>query len=348
MQVSEYRHYGWQKSAWSSLWRPGAGLPHALLIVGPEGTGKGRFARAIAARLLCEHPLGEGACGSCPSCHWLAGGNHPDFRHVIPEADAEGAEGGDEGDKKKSRQIVIDQIRALEDFVYVGGHRNGARVVVVEPAEAMNHAAANALLKILEEPPSSVYFILITSGVRRLLPTIRSRCQTLKPGKPTAAESVEWLSRQNATGAAELLPLLGGAPLLAVQESENGRAGVVASFLDSLANPDKDPLALAARWEPMLGGKNDGGLTMDLLVTVMQKWLFDLVARKLAGRTRFIQGKRLQALDARVQGAGVAGLIRCYNDLIKMRSLATHPLNSRLFLEDMAARYLRALTPERS
>lgn len=347
MQVSEYRYYDWQKVAWSSLWRPGAGLPHALLIVGPEGTGKGRFAKAIAARLLCEQPLDGGACGSCPSCRWLAGGNHPDFRHVIAEADAEAAEGEGESDKKKSRQIVIDQIRALEDFVYVGGHRNGARVVVVEPAEAMNHAAANALLKILEEPPSSVYFVLITSNIRRLLPTIRSRCQILKPGKPTAVESVDWLTRHDAAGAVDLLPLMGGAPLLAVQESGNGRASVLASYLDTLANPGKDPLALAARWEPMLGGKNEGGLTMDVLVTVMQKWLFDVAARKLAGRTRFIQGKRLKALDALAQGASVAGLIRCYNDVIKMRSLATHPLNARLFLEDMAARYLRALTPER-
>jgi len=344
LQKSDYSNYTWHDAAWRQLWSAQSGLPHALLLIGPEGIGKGAFALALAARLLCESPKGNAACGACPSCHWLAGGNHPDFRHVVSEADAEAGDEADDGDRKKaSRQIRIDQIRELESFVFVGGHRHGARVVIVEPAEAMNIAAQNSLLKILEEPPASVYFILSSSQWRRLLPTIRSRCRMLKLGRPTAEQANAWLSSEGAKGAADLLALMGGAPLLALRESERGRGGALDALLKTLAEPGNDPLALAARWEPLLQGKNDGGLTMENLVGVVQKWIFDLGLVKLAGRARFLAGERARLTADLAKNASASGLIRCYNETIKMRALASHPLNPRLYLEDMAERYLRAL-----
>lgn len=349
MQPTDYKYYEWHDSAWRQLWAPSTGLPHAILLTGPEGIGKGAFALAAAARLLCENPNDNVACGQCSSCHWLAGGNHPDFRHVFPEADAEPGDQPEESEKKKaSRQILIDQIRALESFVFVGGHRNGARVVVVEPAEAMNVPAENSLLKILEEPPASVYFILVSSQWRRLLPTIRSRCQTLKLGRPSLAEASGWLVAQGDKEAAELLPLMGGAPLLALSERERGRGGALSTLLSSLAEPGRDTLALAARWESILQTKNDNGLTMEYLVGAVQKWIFDLAQHKIAGRTRYLHGQLGAAIGVLGKKATASGLIRCYNETIKMRALASHPLNPRLYLEDMAERYLRALASERS
>lgn len=347
MQPSEYNPLDWQETAWRSLWAPAGNLPHALLLTGPRGIGKGRFAIALAAGLLCENRAGgnearNAACGACPSCRWFASGNHPDFRHVIPEADMEGEGEAGEGEKKKaSRQIRIDQIRALEEFVYVGGHRNGARVVVVEPAEAMNVAAENALLKILEEPPSSVYFVLVSSKWRRLLPTILSRCRVLKLPRPDHDAALRWLTGQGGAEAADLLPLTGGAPLLALEESERGRAAAMKAMVASLADPGRDPLALAARWEAQLQGKGEAGLSMEAVVDIVQKWLFDLVHSRQTGRVRY--GAESQARRKLAAEASAAGLIRCYNDLVKMRALANHPLNPRLYLEEMAFRYLRAL-----
>jgi DNA polymerase-3 subunit delta' len=347
LSASDYQCLDWHLPVWHRLWAPAAGLPHALLLTGPAGIGKGAFALAVAARLLCEAPQGQGACGACAACRWFAGGNHPDFRHVVPEADAEGDEPAADAEKKKaSRQIVIDQIRNLEDFVFVGAHRNGSRVVAIEPAEAMNHAAANALLKILEEPPPSVYFILVASQWRRLLPTIRSRCRVLKMPRPTLVEAQAWLTERGETKAADLLSVMGGAPLLAWQESERGRGAALVGLLASLAEPGADPLALAARWESHLQTKGEAGLSMEMLVGVIQKWLFDLIQQKMAGRHRFLGGRGESAKHL-AQSAASAGLIRCYNDLVKMRALANHPLNPRLYLEDMAERYLRSLAVER-
>lgn len=348
MQDTEYKLLDWHIPLWRQLWAPAAGLPHALLLTGPEGIGKSTFALALAARLLCESPEEGMRCGKCPSCHWFATDNHPDFRHVFPEADAADEDGAQEGEKKKgSRQIRIDQIRALEDFVFVGGHRNGARVVVLEPADTMNVAAANALLKILEEPPSSVYFILVSSRWRRLLPTILSRCRVLKLGRPPTAAAMAWLAREGTSAASDLLSLMGGAPLLALREAERGRGASLGALMASLADPGRDPLALAARWESQLQAKNDGGLSMETLVDLVQKWVFDLAQQKLASRSRFAVGQ-VKAASGLAAKATAHNLIRCYNDLLKMRALAAHPLNPRLYLEDMAERYLRALAIDRS
>ena len=322
-------------------------LPHSLLLVGAQGIGKGRFAMALAARLLCEQPTKDGACGACEACRWFAGGNHPDFRHVIPEADAEAPEAESSTEKKKaSRQILIDQIRLLEDFVFVGAHRNAARVVLVEPAEAMNVAAQNSLLKILEEPPASVYFILTSNRWRKLLPTIRSRCRVLALSRPDVAAAKRWLDISGYKDTHQLLPMLGNAPLLLAEELDRGHGKAFGDLLSSFAAPGRDSLALATRWQSALAARNEEGVSMDAFVQLLQRWLFELSMVKSGGRCRL--GKEEGASIAKIAaGAASGALIRCYNDLMKCRALASHPLNPQLFLEDIAERYLRALASER-
>ncbi|MBI4986276.1 MAG: DNA polymerase III subunit delta' [Rhodocyclales bacterium] len=332
------------------LWESAGGPPHAILLAGPAGVGKSLFAAAAAQRLLCESPrqAADCACGDCHSCRIFAAGNHPDFRHVIPEADAEEAEGeaSDAGDKKKaSSQILIGQIRALEDFVYMGGHRSSTRVILIEPAEAMNFAAENALLKILEEPPSGVCFLLVTSRVKKLLPTVRSRCRTLTFGRPGLEEAKRWLADQGEKNALPLLALTGGTPILALAESQKGRLKTFDDMAASLFENEGDFLALASRWESHL--KKEGGLKMEELVATVQKALFDLASFNLTGQLRFFASreKQVAAIAARADTSGILGY---YNELLKARMLASHPLNPRLFLDDIAARYLRAIAPSRS
>lgn len=342
--------YPWHYPHWESLLAAADQLPHALLLCGPEGGGKRAFAESLAQRLLCEDVGSDGqGCGSCPSCRWFESGNHPDLRRVVPESEAEeasaeedeGAEAGAGRKKKASRQILIDQVRALVDFVMVGTHRNGMRVILIDPAEAMNMHTANALLKLLEEPTMSTVFLLVSHAPRRLLPTIRSRCRTLALGKPDTAAALAWLKMREAGADASALALAGGMPLAALALVEAG--SYRRQFEATVGGLDSgDPLQAAAQWEGWLRQKEGEAPRLPLLVAWLQKWVFDLALWKLAGRTRFFPdaAKTIERLAGR---APMSELVACYNELSRMRRIAEHPLNPRLFLEDMAIRYARML-----
>ncbi len=345
--------FDWQKPLWDQLLDHPEKLPHAMLFAGPEGVGKFAFAQALAASLLCEQKAeGNMPCGRCSSCTWLTSGNHPDFRLIRPEEGEETGSGEEETPQpavatRKSGQghIRVDQIRTLEDFVFVGSHRHGSRIALVEPAEMMNPSAANALLKILEEPPAGVYFILVSSNWRRLLPTVLSRCRSIIFSRPDPLLAERWLAGQGVKSAAELLCLAGGAPLIAADWAEQGRLDFYRNAVEVLAEKSPDPVAMAAKWSALIKGEQ--GLTLSQLVETVQKWVFDLAMMKLAGRCRYHQSwlGKLEGLAAK---ASSAGLLSCYNDLLRIRAVVRHPLNTQLFLEDMAARYLRALATGRT
>lgn len=340
----------WLAADWDRLWTHPGGLPHALLLAGPPGLGKRDFAESLAARLLCENAAASApACGKCDACRWFAAGNHPDFRRLIPEADAEEIESEDgpakseKADKKKSSQILVGQVRGLADFVYVGAHRAKGRVIIVQPAEAMNAAAANSLLKILEEPPPSVYFILVSDAYRRLLPTVRSRCNMVLLAHPEPQIARAWL-RKAQPDAENLLEVTGGMPLRALAAGEQGWGRIVSLLEASLVDVDQDEMGLASAWESLL--KNAESFDMEDLLTLLQKWLGDLLGRQMAGRVRFFAGAdaAMQKMHGRTS---VPALLHCYNQLQSARRLANHPLNPRLFLEDIAARYLAAFAGAR-
>lgn len=355
--------FDWQLPFWQQLLGEPGNLPHALLLAGPEGQGKLVFAQAMAARLLCERPGNSGAggnavaaCGECSSCNWLASGNHPDFRLVQPDDGEEAAEGDAAGEAAPARSaarkpangtIGIDQIRALADFVFVGSHRHGSRVVIVAPAEAMTPAAANSLLKVLEEPPAGVYFILVSGAWRKLLPTIRSRCRMVVFGRPDPALATQWLNAEGVKAAAadELLRLAGGAPLLAAEWAMQGRLDLYRKAIEALADKPVDPVAMAAKWSALLKGEESFGLPQ--LVETVQKWVFDLIQLKLSGSLQYHQAWR-DKLETLATRASEANLLACYSDLLRIRAVARHPLNTQLFLEDMAARYLKAVAAARA
>lgn len=139
--------------------------PHAWLFCGPEGAGKGRTAVALALELNCQHSIDSPgyACGICASCKDLTSGLHPDFIRIDPQ----------------KNEIRISQIRELCAILEKKPFRAHKRMVLIDSIEKMNPSAANAILKVLEEPPENTYFILTTQEPDRLLPTIRSRCQLL-------------------------------------------------------------------------------------------------------------------------------------------------------------------------
>ena len=159
-------------------------LHHAYLLGGPEGVGKGTAARLLAQAANCEGPalpgdgLPDDACGACAPCRKIARGTHPDV--FLLEEERVMAKAGrwePKGGRTPSREIVVDQVRDLVDHrLSMRRFEGRRRVVVIDPADAMNVQAQNALLKTLEEPPEATTLVLVSSSPDALLPTIRSRC----------------------------------------------------------------------------------------------------------------------------------------------------------------------------
>ena len=225
--------FPWQEQVWQELLQRqrSGGLPHALLLSGNKGIGKHELALHAAQWLLCQNP-GQQACGECHSCKLWAAGSHPDFLLCVPE----------EG----SRQIRIDAIRKVNDFLAQTPQISRCQVVILSPVEVMNTNAANALLKTLEEPAGESYLLLETERFGSVLPTIRSRCQRLVLTAPATAQALSWLQQQGVDSeqASLALRLNMGAPLAARDWLQQDRSRQQQQWLQQLRQWGRGELSL--------------------------------------------------------------------------------------------------------
>lgn len=331
------KYFPWQSGTWTQLAGMRARLAHALLLHGRAGVGKFHFAQVLAQSLLCENRQEEGlACGKCLACGWFVAGNHPDYRLIQPEnlsqvdaaAAAEPQEEAEEGKKKKpSKRILIDQIRELADFLNVSAHRGGRRVVLIHPAESMNPATANALLKSLEEPSAGVVFLLVSHLPGRLLATVRSRCHALALRVPPRSSSLIWLQERGNTTPAASLAFAGDAPLEAVMLQDDD-AATRRKLFDLLGQP-ASALSMAEfcqRLQPAT------------VTAWMLKWTYDLIAVASAGKVRYNVDDEKKLLE-RARVMPKLKLLRFYAALVEMKAVAEHPLNARLFFDDLFIAY---------
>ena len=213
-------------------------------------------------------------------------------------------------------------------------HRNGMRVVLLYPAESLNTASANALLKTLEEPPPQTVILLVCHRIDRLLPTILSRCRKFAMPMPDRAEALAWLQAQGVKDADVWLAEQGGAPLAALEQAQAqvGERELLDDFLQHLARPGRETaLATAERLQKA---------PVPALVAWLQRWLFDVFSCKLSGTIRYYPRHRshLTALAAR---ADVGDLMAGLQALTQRRAVADHPLSAKLFIEDMLLDYAR-------
>ncbi|KSQ00947.1 DNA polymerase III subunit delta' [Pseudomonas aeruginosa] len=276
--------YPWQQALWSQLGGR-AQHAHAYLLYGPAGIGKRALAEHWAAQLLCQRPAAAGACGECKACQLLAAGTHPDYFVLEPE--------------EAEKPIRVDQVRDLVGFVVQTAQLGGRKVVLLEPAEAMNVNAANALLKSLEEPSGDTVLLLISHQPSRLLPTIKSRCVQQACPLPGAAASLEWLARalpdEPAEALEELLALSGGSPLTAQRLHGQGVREQRAQVVEGVKKLLKQQIAasqLAESWN---------SVPLPLLFDWFCDWTLDILRYQL---TRDEEGLGLADMRKVIQYLG--------------------------------------------
>ncbi len=152
-------------------------IPHAILIEGEYGTGKHTLSEYLAKAIVCEAE--NRPCNSCDNCHLADVSSHPDITVIAPEED--------------KKNIAVSQVRDLREQAVIKPHQAQKRVFIIDCADTMNQNAQNALLKVLEEPPQTVMFILIAENKASLLDTIISRCVTLSLTTPEFKTAFEYI-----------------------------------------------------------------------------------------------------------------------------------------------------------
>lgn len=325
--------YPWQNELWQRLHKSRNQLPHAMLLRGRMGTGKFDFALQLSQSLLCQTPNIDGyACDACPSCHWFEQKNHPDYRLLTPEQEAQTAD--DEvplvTSKAKKKQIIsVEQIRDLGSFLELSSHHSGGlRVALIHPAETLNLASANALLKMLEEPPAGVIFILVSHQPQRLLATILSRCQKIDMPVPETSMALQWLNERGVKNAAQYLAYAGNSPLTALSDAtESVRQNDIWLMLARGARLDTFTAAALCLTQGM-----------ESAINILQKWIYDLVNCRLTGEIRY-HLEHANALQGLSKSVDLGLLLDFQRKLDEARKAANHPLNNELQLESLLLQY---------
>lgn len=311
----------WHDDRWRRLMarRRAGSLPHALLLSGPDGMGKNRFADLLAQGLLCERPDERDLpCGECRGCQLLAAGSHPDQRRVAP--------------LEEGKVIGVDQIRELGHYLAHTPQYGAHKVVIVTPADKMNINSANSLLKTLEEPPPYALLLLVTAHPRRLPVTVISRCQRLSFTPPPTEQAGAWLAAQIADSTAPelLLGLADGAPLRALALADGGALKNRESLLnlvEQVARGDAEPLAAAAN-SLKIGAKET--------LYCMYSWIGDMIRLASCGDPLRVINLDLQPRLGRLaQGLALKELHAQLDQVGRALQLIDRPLNQQLLLENV-------------
>jgi DNA polymerase-3 subunit delta' len=305
----------WHAEHWSRLQarQVRGALPHALLLCGPAGLGKRAFAQRFVHSLLCERPGGQAgdACGHCRACLLLAAGSPPDLV---------GLTYGLRKDGVQRSEIVVEQIRDLSARLAMSSQFGGWQIAVIDPADAMNPAAANALLKTLEEPAAQTMLVLLADAPWQLPQTIRSRCQRIEFHLPAPDQALAWLQNEGVADAAAALEAAGGNPGLARDWTQQGA-------LDRRREVRKDLAALAA-------GR---GQTAD----VVKRWLDDEPAQRLwfaAQASADVMKSRADRQDPPLSSAmDTETLAQWYTAANRTRQALRGPLRDDLLLLELLA-----------
>lgn len=310
-------------AVWSEFLRAWEGerLGHALVIEGPEGLGKLDLAFRLAARVL-----GTGWMPEEPPLP----PRHADLLWLTLE----------EGEKGLKRQIGVQQVRDACAILAMTSYAGGWKVAVIAPAERLTLAAANALLKTLEEPAPRTLIVLVRSRLDTLPATVASRCQRLRLAAPREDEALAWLEgQQPGRPWPRLLELAGGAPLLAIRLAERGYAeldAALANDLLALLAGRADPHEVAASWQRR---------ELPDVLRWLCAWTASLVRLKAAGHPPALENAKQHALQTALERIPLQRLFRYLDEVQGATARMDGALNAQLMLESLLTPWPDRLEP---
>ena len=305
--------YPWQTDDFHYLLKLKVRLPQALLINGAKGLGGVNLANAFIQSLFCENPDLQGKyCGLCSSCSLYSLNSHPDYYCLNVEED--------------EKLITISSVRDTTEFLSVSPHLGRHKVVLVEDANLLNINSSNALLKILEEPPSYAVFILLSDNVGKLLPTIISRCQKYKLSVPSINVANAYLADKNIANSDFWLRYNNNCPLFNIEITEEQSD----LLIKVLSKPSVDKIY---DFTSSIENKNN-----TIIFEFIIKWLSDLISYKLTGVLKYFiayEGAFIE-LSAKENISKTFYLQDRLNFLLEW---ASHSLNHKLQMENILFQY---------
>lgn len=309
--IYNWQHHDYQHLAASFQ----QGRLSALLLDGAKHSGYGELIQELVKFMLCLEPQANQACGKCSSCTLFELDNHPDYYVLTGESD-----------EKKTAPIKVEQVRQVIEFAATSAHAANLKVIYLPDANQLNLNSANALLKILEEPPPQCRFILYASNKNRILPTIRSRCVDFRLSTPSvsvAAQVVGELENKDFW-----LNYYDGEPFFVVPfttEQFN-------CLLNCLLRPSIDNIfAVSKNLDPKKIG-------MAQLLDFIFKWLADLLALQQLAQANYFSAHQEQ-IKALLLRLNLDELFQFNQELVFLREWSEHPLNQKLQLEALLFKY---------
>ena len=303
--------YPWQLSDYTELLRLRNRLPNALLLNGLRGLGSEVLAISFIRSLLCSNPNAEGSyCNKCNSCILFSLDSHPDYYPL--------------GVAEDEKSISIAAIRSVVDFLSFSTHLGRYKIVFIQDAEALNLNSANALLKILEEPPEYALFVLLSDNIQQLLPTIVSRCQKYKLTAPDKETAKNFLQAHDVPEV--WLALNHNCPIFTPEID----AEQLATLIKTLSEPGVE---LIYGLSSVIDFKNN-----TFIFEFLTKWLGDLISYKMSGELTYFDQyfAVFETLKPKLNLDKSFFLLDKLNFLLQW---SNHPLNYKLQIENLLFKY---------
>ena len=310
--------YPWQEKAWIKLNQGIAKKHHAYLFTGPLGSGLERFGNAFAESLICRNLTHTShACGVCQDCQWISS-EHPNLK-VLSNESEEGS----------SKNISIESIRNLKKFLELSSHTvGGKKVILINNAESLTLNAANALLKILEEPPANSYLIMTTENISSLLPTILSRCVMIKSPTPSIEEAASFLKMEGFEKLCSQLPLFSNLPLEVIAHQGNYEQ-FKAMINEFEKGRNFELMSIESKW-----------ITGDFTQTIslLQKWLYDIFLFKMTTKFHFFESKK-ENIKKLSEAADISKLLNLLKSVNKIKLISNKPINKDIAFDNLMVEY---------